>query len=268
MTLTLVGLGLGAVEDITLRGLKAIQNADAVLLEIYTSALIDSNLHDLESFIGKSIEQADRISVEESADKILEEARAKNVVLLVAGDPLSATTHCDLCLRAENAGVDVEVIHNASIINAIGRTGMQLYRFGEIVSIPFFETNWSPDSFYDKIVKNMEANLHTLCLLDIKVRERSIENLMNNRMIFEPPRYMSVNIAIDQIFRIDHTKHRLPSNTRAIGVARLGSKTAKIAAGTLKELKDIDFGEPLHSMVICAPQLHDIEEEYFKHYRI
>lgn len=52
MTLTLVGLGLGAVEDITLRGLKAVQAADAVYLEIYTSALIDSNLQELVSSIG------------------------------------------------------------------------------------------------------------------------------------------------------------------------------------------------------------------------
>ncbi|GFE55595.1 diphthine synthase [Babesia ovis] len=266
MTLTLVGLGLGAVQDITLRGLKAIQNADVILLEIYTSVLIDTSLEELESFIGKPVRQADRITVEERADEILEEAREKDVALLVAGDPLSATTHCDLCLRAEKAGVKVDVIHNASIINAIGRTGMQLYRFGEVVSIPLFEKNWTPDSFYDKIVKNMKSNLHTLCLLDIKVRERSIENLMANRMIFEPPRFMSVKVAIEQMQQVNDLKQQLPPTTRAIGVARLGSKTAKIVAGTLEQLRDLDFGEPLHSMVICAPQLHDIEEEYFAHY--
>lgn len=41
----------------------------------------------------------------------------------------------------------------------------QLYSFGETVSIPFFSDNWQPDSFYDKIKKNKQHGLHTLCLL-------------------------------------------------------------------------------------------------------
>lgn len=266
MTLTLVGLGLGAVEDITLRGLKAVQAADAVYLEIYTSALIDSNLQELEAFFGKRIVEADRICVEEHNEAILEEAREKNVVILVAGDPLSATTHCDICLRAIKNKVEVEVIHNANIINSVGRTGLQLYRFGEVVSIPLFEENWAPTSFYDKIVRNMQANMHTLCLLDIKVKERSIENLMAKRMVFEPPRYMTVNVAIEQIRQVDEKRHEIAMSARAVGVARLGSKTAKIVAGTLEQLYKVDFGSPLHSLVICAPELHDIEEEYFRHY--
>ena len=32
--------------------------------------------------------------------------------------------------------------------------------------------------------------LHTLCLLDIKVKEQTVENLMKGNKIFEPPRYM------------------------------------------------------------------------------
>lgn len=42
----------------------------------------------------------------------------------------------------------------------------------------------------------------------------------------------------------------LGDNTLAIGVARLGSKTQKIVSGTLKELESIDFGAPLHSLVM------------------
>lgn len=41
----------------------------------------------------------------------------------------------------------------------------QLYRFGETVSIPFFDDCWKPTSFYKKIRSNRENNLHTLCLL-------------------------------------------------------------------------------------------------------
>ena len=41
----------------------------------------------------------------------------------------------------------------------------QLYSFGETISIVFWTDTWQPDSFYDKIVCNLERGLHTLCLL-------------------------------------------------------------------------------------------------------
>jgi len=76
-----------------------------------------------------------------------------------------ATTHTDLVVRAKKMGVDVKVIHNASVMNAIGVCGLQLYRYGETVSIPFFTETWRPDSFYEKIKRNRDLGLHTLCLL-------------------------------------------------------------------------------------------------------
>lgn len=87
------------------------------------------------------------------------------------GDPFCATTHSDLFLRAIELNIEVKVVHNASIVNAVGISGMQVYRFGEIVSIPFFEENWRPYSFYQKIQSNRKNKLHTLLLLDIKVKE-------------------------------------------------------------------------------------------------
>lgn len=42
---------------------------------------------------------------------------------------------------------------------------MQLYSFGETVSIPFWTDEWRPDSFCEKIQANLERGLHTLCLL-------------------------------------------------------------------------------------------------------
>jgi diphthine synthase len=76
-----------------------------------------------------------------------------------------ATTHSDLLVRAKKLGVAVEVVHNASIMNAVGACGLQLYRFGEAISIPFFTETWRPASFYDKIKANHTIGLHTLCLL-------------------------------------------------------------------------------------------------------
>lgn len=76
-----------------------------------------------------------------------------------------ATTHSDLIVRAKTLGVETEVVHNASIMNAVGACGLQLYRYGEAISIPFFTETWRPDSFYDKIKANRAIGLHTLCLL-------------------------------------------------------------------------------------------------------
>lgn len=76
-----------------------------------------------------------------------------------------ATTHTDLVVRAKELGVDFKVVHNASVMNAVGICGLQLYRYGETVSIPFFTDTWRPDSFYEKIKRNRELGLHTLCLL-------------------------------------------------------------------------------------------------------
>lgn len=76
-----------------------------------------------------------------------------------------ATTHTDLVVRAKKIGVNVKVIHNASVMNAVGVCGLQLYRYGETVSLPFFTETWRPDSFYEKIQRNRGLGLHTLCLL-------------------------------------------------------------------------------------------------------
>ena len=40
------------------------------------------------------------------------------------GDPFCATTHSDMFLRAIELGLKVEVVHNASIVNAVGCTGL------------------------------------------------------------------------------------------------------------------------------------------------
>lgn len=76
-----------------------------------------------------------------------------------------ATTHSDLLLRAADMGVGFRVIHNASIMNAVGCCGLQLYHFGETISIPYWTDSWKPDSFLDKIESNLHSRLHTLCLL-------------------------------------------------------------------------------------------------------
>jgi diphthine synthase len=115
--------------------------------------------------------------VETESDEILRDAHDQDVALLVVGDPFGATTHTDILLRARSLGIPTRVIHNASIMNAIGACGLQLYNFGQTVSLVFFTDTWRPDSFYDRVRENAELGTHTLILLDIKVKEQSEENL-------------------------------------------------------------------------------------------
>lgn len=93
------------------------------------------------------------------------------VGVIVIGDPFCATTHTDFYLRAVNHGIKVKVIHNASIINAVFEWGLFSYRFGQTISIPFFTEKWRPYSFYDMLKINYENNMHTLWLLDLKIKE-------------------------------------------------------------------------------------------------
>ncbi|XP_075414942.1 diphthine methyl ester synthase isoform X2 [Tenrec ecaudatus] len=199
--LYLIGLGLGDAKDITVKGLEVVQRCSRVYLEAYTSVLTVGK-EALEEFYGRKLILADREEVEQNADNILRDADLSDVAFLVVGDPFGATTHSDLVLRAAKKGIPYRVIHNASIMNAVGCCGLQLYNFGETVSIVFWTDTWRPESFFDKVKKNRQNGMHTLCLLDIKVKEQSLENLIKGRKIYEPPRYMSVNQAAQQLLEI------------------------------------------------------------------
>ena len=272
MVLYLIGLGLCNEKDITIKGLEFIKQSDYVYMEYYTSILgIDSSK--LEEYYGKKIILADREMIEIDFDKeILEKAKTSKVSLLVVGDPLSATTHIDLYLRCIHEGVKVEVVNNASILNSIGITGLSLYRFGETVSIPFFTEKWRPYSFYDKICRNYKNDLHTLILLDIKVKEISEENLAKGKKIYEKPRFMTVNQALEELLEASknseniENKEMINEDNLCYGVARIGSESQIIKAGKIKDIIKYDFGKPLHSVVLCGKTLSSIEKEVFEFY--
>ena len=193
MVLYLIGLGLGDEKDITVRGLEAIRSCDILYLEYYTS-ILGANVTRLEQFYGKKIQIADRNMVESAAEDIYKPALYSNIGFLVVGDSLCATTHTDLILRAKELGIIVEVIHNTSIMGGVGSCGLQLYKYGYTVSIPFNEGDWKPSSFYDRIKYNKNGGMHTLCLLDIKVKEIDYSSLARGeRSRHFPPKFMTVN---------------------------------------------------------------------------
>lgn len=246
MTLYFVGLGLGDARDITLQGLEIVKRAPKVFLESYTSKL-GVTKEALESFYGREILLADREVVEKNAELLLAPAKKEEVVLLVVGDPFGATTHIDLWLRARDAGVKVRVIHNASILNAVGEVGLELYKYGKTTSIPYWEKSFQPTTPYNVLKMNKKCGLHTLCLLDIKA---------------DVGRYMTVNEGLALLQKMEERQREgiITEEMLVVGVARLGLESQKIVAGPLKEVLKVEFGAPLHSLIIPG-SLHVVEEE-------
>jgi Diphthamide biosynthesis methyltransferase len=91
-------------------------------------------------------------------------------------------------------------------MSGIGCTGLQLYNFGQTVSMVFFTETWKPSSFYDRIKENVQIGLHTLVLLDIKVKEQSLEDMARGRKVFQPPRYMTVSQCAAQMLEIEEER--------------------------------------------------------------
>ncbi|XP_076748647.1 diphthine methyl ester synthase [Xylocopa sonorina] len=270
--LYVIGLGLGDATDITVKGLEIIRRCDRVYLESYTS-ILSISLKDLEQFYGCSISEADRELVENNADEILPKNEEENVAFLVVGDPFGATTHSDLILRAREKNVKVKVIHNSSILSAVGCCGLQLYRFGETISIPYWNKDWQPSSFYEKIISNRERDLHTLCLLDIKVKEPTIESIMKKKKEYMPSKFMSVAEAAIQLLKIIEDKAEAPTeeiglnkSTVVVGLARVGWENQSIVVCSLEEMSSMDLGPPLHCLVIPAIKLHPVESEFMTLY--
>ncbi|KAK4152160.1 tetrapyrrole methylase [Chaetomidium leptoderma] len=269
--LYLVGLGLSDETDITVKGLEIAKKASRVYLEAYTSILLVEQSV-LESYYGRSIVVADREMVESNSDEILRDAANVDVAFLVVGDPFGATTHTDLVLRARELGIPVRTVPNASIMSGIGAAGLQLYNFGQTVSMVFFTETWRPASFYDRVKENRDIGLHTLLLLDIKVKEQSLENMARGRRIYEPPRYMTVGTCAQQMLEIEEEKGGgvYGPESLAIGAARVGGKTEKFVAGTLQELCDADdeLGQPLHSMVLLGRRTHELEHDFVREFAV
>jgi len=264
----MIGLGLNDQKDITLKGLEAVKKSKKVFLESYTSRL-NCSVQELEKLYEQKIILADRELVESKADKILDSALKEDVSFLVIGDVFSATTHTDLYIRALEKGIKLEVINNASILNAIGIVGLELYKFGKTTSIVFPLDNWKPETHYNVLKENQAMDLHTLALLDIKVKEPSPEDIKKGNNNPLPERYMTVNEGIRSLLDIEEKRREgiFTLDTFCIGCARIGSKDFKIIAGTAKELLEKDFGEPLHCLIIPSKNLHDIEREMIEKWK-
>ena len=254
MALHLVGLGLHDPKSITVRGLEAVRAADVVYAEFYT-AIMSGTPAELEAFLERPVKVLDRLGVEKGGPKLLEEARTKEVALLVAGDPMAATTHADLLVRFRQAGVPLHVIHAPSIFSAApGLLGLQHYKFGRATTLVKPEKGWSPTSPFDAIAENHSRGLHTLVLLDIKS---------------DVGYFMTANEAFAILLDLaQRTGNGWFGPMVQVGVvARAGAAAPGVTTGTLAELKDHDFGPPLHCLVVPGA-LQVVEQEAWESFHV
>jgi len=247
--LVFIGLGLYDEKDISIRGLEELKEADAVFAEFYTSLMPGLSIRKLEEMIGKEVKVVSRrVLEEEEGQQILEAAKKGKAVFLVQGDPMIATTHVDLRIRAEKQGIRTRVIHAASAVSAVrGISGLQNYKYGKAVTIPFSEQGFVSETPYRVIMENRKRGLHTMCYLDIKAEEQ---------------RYLTIKEALQTLLELEKQKKEqvVTPRTLVIGVARAGSPEPIVKAGYIEEVIKYDFGAPPHTLIFSG-KLHFMEAE-------
>jgi len=243
--LIFIGLGLYDENDITLKGLNELKNCNKVFAEFYTSKLVGFNKSYFEKNIGNTINVLSR-SESEKGEKILKYAQTEKVAFLVCGDPMIATTHVDLRIRAIKKGIETKIIHSGSIVTAApGLLGLQNYKFGRTTTLAFPEKEYFPTSQYQVIKQNKEMGLHSLVLLDIQADE----NL-----------FMTANQGMELLLKMEKKlkENVITEETVVCVVGQAGSDKPISEANTIINLLNKDFGQPLHCIVIPG-KLHFME---------
>ena len=242
--LYIIGLGLEK-GDMTLKGLQAMQSCKTIFLETYTNVISEDYIKEIEKIAKqKKIKfiKVDRKMVEES-DEIIKKAKKDKVALLVSGDPLSATTHIEILMRAKKENVKIKVIHSVSIFTAIAETGLQLYKFGKTGSIAKWQPSFRPESFYDIIKENKMIGAHTLLLIDIG---------------------LSVHEALEYIDSIAKTRDSSMMDEEIIIFEKAGTEDSRVTIGKIPHLLNKKFSLP--ACVIVPGKLHFMEQEMLEKY--
>ena len=101
-----------------------------------------------------------------------------------------------------------------------------------------------PEASIDVIAQNLSLRLHTLVYLDI-----------------QDDRYMTVPEAVILLEQMaEELKMHIPLY---VGIARAGSDNPLVRAGTAGLPESVDFGPPLHILVVPA-ELHEMERTYLE----
>jgi len=235
--LYLIGAGLWDEGDIPLKGIEAAKRCQKVYIERYTS-LWKGDL----ARLGIKSEDFIRRDMEENVQKVIKEAKEKNVAILVPGDALIATTHSTVIMEAKKEGVKVEIIHASSIFSAIGETGLQIYKFGKTATIPYAET----EAPYKILEQNFSIGAHTLFLLDIT-----------------PVRLMTCSEGLKKLLEMEAKfgKKLLSKDTKVVVFCRAGSSEKVLKYGKIEDFLGL---ECTLCVLIIPGQLHFAEKEYLE----
>src|SRR5712692_4773421 len=231
--LTFVGLGLGA-KGITLEGVEAIREADIAYLEYYTTPHESTLLREVEKATGRELTVVDRGFVEDGK-AILSEAKKSGVVLAVQGDPMIATTHNDLRVRAISSGIETVIVHAATITSsAASSSGLHYYKFGGTVTV----TREGVDlmqQVYQTVHRNLLFGMHTLLLLEVDA---------------ESGEGVTPNGAIRGLLQAESNFKRgvISEDTFGIVLSRVGRPDFEARAGRLSRLQQQDFGAQPHCL--------------------
>jgi diphthine synthase len=260
VALHLIGLGLHDIQDITVKGLERVRRCDRVYAEFYTAILGGSDHASMEAFLETKVALLDREGVECGGKELVTQAATQEVALLTAGDPLAATTHTDLMVRARAAGVEVHIVHAPSIYSAApGLLGLQHYKFGRTTTLVRPEENWLPESMFDAVQENHDAGLHTLVLLDIKADEARPAGRGDGWP--DQGYYMTADEGLQLLQKLAVMRGADWFQTSQVGVvARAGSERPLCATGPVGAMAAREFGAPLHCLVIPG-KLQIVESE-------
>jgi diphthine synthase len=243
--LSFVGLGLGA-KGITLEGVEEMIASDRIYLEYYTTPHEPQLLKQVQVATGKSFTIVDRQFVEDGST-ILSDAKEKKVVLAVLGDPMIATTHNELRVRAIRLGMETRVIHSATIASAAASaSGLHSYKFSRTVTVTREEVG-KLAQVYHVLHENLLEGAHTLLLLEYDVQ---------SGLGVTPADAIAGLLLAEGNFK----RGVVNEDTFAIMLSRLGREDAKLSAGSFGGLSKSEVGGPPHCLIIPG-KLHFTEVE-------
>ena len=256
--LWLIGIGPGDLDHITERAKRVAKGCSKRYLEGYTAILPPIEEKRLEAVVGPW-ERLMRDGVE-SPENMLDEARVGSVALLVVGDPMQATTHIDLEERCAEEGIGFHVIPGLTATAlAVSLSGLQSYRFGRQVTIPFSDGEYLPTSPFEMICKNKEAGMHTLALLDLDPTGMGLEQ----------PRPMTPREAVDHLVRMNERSeefNQLVEDWQGLLLSDLGTEEERVVSGKMRSLSQIEGGH-IHALIIAA-EFSGMEAEAFERRRL
>ncbi|MFL2953328.1 MAG: diphthine synthase [Euryarchaeota archaeon TMED192] len=258
--LRLIGIGPGDLGLMTVDAVEAAAGSDHRFLEGYTATLPIEQEELLESRIGPW-NRLMRPDIE-MPEELLRLARSSVVALLVVGDPMQATTHVDLLLRARDAGLDTEIIPGISATTlAITLSGLQSYRFGRQVTLPFPYGDYLPVSPLRYILDNKSRNLHTLVLLDLDPTGLGVTSPVH----MSPAEAGGVLLKMVEKYSVEDDSEmgavKGVSDWPVIVLSDLGTRESRVCSTNIRGISNVKGGR-IHCLILPS-SMDDLEQSGF-----